>query len=200
MAKHEDFVSRGKRYIEAIKENERRKGRLALRKASHDILEIMEKDINEMFRDSVSDFYGGYTPVPGGYERRNGGEGSMYDLLRTERKSSASVPSLIITLDESRMGGYRSGYKGEDGLFTTVFIEGWHGGARQDEYTGKKFWRKPIPDPDSSYPGYYYWGSVAEREDVSPSESFRRKVMSAAEGEWTQKYHALIRKYREALR
>lgn len=194
MAKHEDFVSRGKRYIEAIKENERRKGRLALQKASHDILAIMEKDINEMFRDSISDFYAGYAPIE--YERRE----SMYDLLKTERKSGSSVPSLIITLDESRMGGYRSGYQGEDGLFTTVFLEGWHGGARRDEYTGEKFWRKPIPDPDSSYPGYYYWGRMAEREDVSPSESFRRKVMSAAEGEWTQKYHALIRKYREALR
>lgn len=191
MAKQQSLVERNSYFIEAIKERERQKGRTALERASRDILGIINEDINKMFSESVSAFYSDYAPRV--YERRNGGKGSMYDILSTRTDNSSPVPSLIITMDESGMGGYRSGYKGEDGLFTTVFIEGWHGGAEREGYADKKFWRTPVN-------GYYMWGEEADRADISPYDDFVNKVTAAAEGEWTQKYHALIKKHRDALK
>ena len=120
-------------------------------KIENAVLDTVEKKLKEFFEISVINFYSNY-PNPK-YVRR----GSLYNLFRTRRDGNA----LIYWFEPSEFPS-RTGYTDEDGLYTTVFLEGWHGGAKHD---GKILYRTPIPT-------YKYWGDEAVRAPYSPYDSF----------------------------
>lgn len=122
-----------------------------------EVLDLVDKKLNEFFISSVAQFYADYTPEY--YERRNNKNGfnsGMYALFRTKKEGTKLrfwfEPSEFIS---------RTGYNGEDGLYKTVFLEGWHGGAMHD---GKMLYRKPVPY-------YRYWGKEAI-QTFSPYDMF----------------------------
>ena len=116
------------------------------------VLNLVENKLNLLFELSIIKFYSSYTPLfytP----RRN----SLYNLFHVKRGDSY----LEYWFDSSQITS-RDGYAGEDGLYTTVFKEGYHGGAKHD---GEMLWRKPVPY-------YTSWGRSAERATISPYDMY----------------------------
>ena len=81
----------------------------------------------------------------------------------------------------------RTGYTGtgKDGLYQTVFKEGYHGGA---SHNGKMLYRTP-------YPYYTYWGSAAEQASISPLEDFRQRWYHYEDTEFEADLNKTINKY-----
>ena len=114
------------------------------------VLDLVENKLTEFYKISVLEFYNSYTnPI---YDRR----GSLDNLFKTKRDGNI----LRYWFEPSEITS-RTGYAGEDGLYTTVFKEGWHGGAMHD---GVMRYRTPIPY-------YTYWGKPAV-QTLSPFEMF----------------------------
>ena len=120
-------------------------------KIENKVLDLVENKLNEFYKISVMNFYADYPhPI---YDRR----GSLYNLFHTKRDGN----TLRYWFEPSEITS-RTGYGGEDGLYTTVFKEGWHGGAKHD---GVMRYRTPIPY-------YTYWGKEAVRSQFSPYDMF----------------------------
>lgn len=89
-------------------------------KVEEKALNLVERKLNEFYEISVLNFYNHYQPKF--YQRRD--NGSLYNLFRTKRNGT----KLDYWFEPSEITS-RTGYDGEDGLYKTVFKEGWHGGA-----------------------------------------------------------------------
>lgn len=155
-------------------------GRAAARRVAidawADVLVIAEGKLKKMFEEAVDRFYADYTP--GSFwdvKDDNGGHAydrnySLYDIYKleiTQANNNPDMQSFYEEFDNEEMTPFRSGYNGEDGLFETVFIRGWHGGATKGG-TSNFFWRIP-------YPYYTMWfKSAAERAYPSPYEDFTK--------------------------
>lgn len=114
------------------------------------VLDLVENKLTEFYTISVLEFYNSYpNPI---YDRR----GSLNNLFKTKRDGNV----LRYWFEPSEITS-RTGYAGEDGLYTTIFKEGWHGGAMHD---GVMRYRTPIPY-------YTYWGKPAV-QTLSPFEMF----------------------------
>lgn len=114
------------------------------------VLNLVENKLIEFYRISVLEFYNSYpNPI---YDRR----GSLENLFRTKKDGN----TLRYWFEPSEIPS-RTGYIGEDGLYKTVFKEGWHGGAMHD---GVMRYRTPIPY-------YTYWGKNAV-QTLSPYDMF----------------------------
>lgn len=114
------------------------------------VLDLVENKLTEFYKISVLEFYNSYpNPI---YDRR----GSLNNLFKIKREGNI----LRYWFEPSEITS-RTGYAGEDGLYTTVFKEGWHGGAMHD---GVMRYRTPIPY-------YTYWGKPAV-QTLSPFEMF----------------------------
>ena len=83
----------------------------------------LEERVQSIFNEVVDEFYGDYNPR---FYNRSEHEG-MKCLLKTKVTNS----TFSYWFDETQLA-YRNGYSGEDGLYTTVFRKGWHGGANID--------------------------------------------------------------------
>lgn len=116
------------------------------------VLDLVENKLNDFYKISIINFYARYTPII--YERRY----SLYNLFKTRREGN----SLIYWFEPSEITS-RDGYAREDGLYTTVFKDGWHGGAKDEN--GNMRYRRPIPY-------YTYWGRQAIKEMFSPYDMF----------------------------
>lgn len=115
------------------------------------VLDLVENKLTEFYKISVLQFYNNYpNPI---YDRR----GSLYNLFRTKRDGN----TLRYWFEPSEISS-RTGYTGEDGLYTTVFKEGWHGGAMHD---GVMRYRTPVPY-------YTRWGKSAVQAPFSPYDMF----------------------------
>lgn len=122
-----------------------------LPKVIDDVADVTTKKLNELYNISVMNFYASY-PYPI-YDRRE----SLYKLFNIERKGN----TLKYWFDPSKISS-RTGYTGENGLYTTVFKEGWHGGANHD---GIMRYRTPIPY-------YTHWGKEAIQAPISSYDMF----------------------------
>lgn len=120
-------------------------------KIENEVLDLVENKLNEFYKISVMNFYASYPhPI---YNRRD----SLYNLFKTKRDGN----TLRYWFEPSEIPS-RTGYAGEDGLYTTVFKEGWHGGANHD---GVMRYRTPIPY-------YTHWGKEAIQASISPYDMF----------------------------
>lgn len=80
--------------------------------------DVIEKKMKTNYKRIIDTFYASYTPSF--YNRR----GSLYDLLVINRDNDG----VDIGFDPSRISR-RDGYNDKDGLYKTVFLQGYHGGA-----------------------------------------------------------------------
>ena len=109
------------------------------------ILDLVENKLTDFYKISVMEFYNDYSPIY--YERRY----SLYNLFRIKRVGN----TLRYWFEPSEISS-RTGYADEDGLYTTIFKDGWHGGAMHNGVmryrTGTNFseWGKPAVRSQSS--------------------------------------------------
>lgn len=84
--------------------------------------EFLEDKLEKNYERIIDTFYSSYDPVL--YKRKGKGEGGLKDLLVIEKDDSG----MDIGFKPSNLLG-REGYNGDDGLYKTVFLQGFHGGA-----------------------------------------------------------------------
>ena len=80
--------------------------------------DFLEQKLKKNYKRIIDVFYDAYTPSF--YDRR----GSLYNLLVIEKDKNG----IDVGFDPSKISR-RDGYNGKDGLYTTVFLQGFHGGA-----------------------------------------------------------------------
>nr|DAM64695.1 MAG TPA: hypothetical protein [Caudoviricetes sp.] len=102
----------------------------------------LEKTLTKNYYRIIDNFYSSYEPSY--YERRGLGNGSLYDLLVFELAND----SFEVGFEPSKLLG-RDGYNGDNGLYKTIFLLGYHGGAYID---GKML--VPWTAPPIEYDGY----------------------------------------------
>lgn len=114
------------------------------------VLDLVENKLNDFYKISVMQFYNDYSPIY--YDRRY----SLYNLFRTKREGK----KLKYWFEPSEFPS-RTKYIGDDGLYATVFKEGWHGGAMHD---GVMRYRTGI--------NFSTWGKPAVQSQFSPYDMF----------------------------
>lgn len=175
----------------------------AQKKAFSEYFEIADKKIREIYKSVITDFYRDYTP-PRFYDRR----GSLYNLIQTQHGDDY----LQVGFNPSKIS-YRNGYAGEDGLYETVFRQGWHGGAmvhgsmlypigkyedgkpRAYDGTYKDGVYKPYED---EY--YKYSWTVANKAAISPLDDFKKRLDAYQESEYQQDYEEIWNKYKSNIK
>lgn len=125
------------------------------------VLTLVENKLNYFYKISVMEFYNSYHPEF--YVRHD----SLYNLFRTKREGN----NLLYWFEPSELSS-RTGYAGEDGLYTSVFKNGWHGGAMHDGVmlyrTYASGWGRPAVQTMSPYDMF-----IALKEDYE-KHGFRK--------------------------
>jgi hypothetical protein len=164
-----DYSKFYENYMSKLKQQAQKAVQEAQEKTFSDFFAVAEEKVKKIYYETISDFYSDYSPLY--YER----DYSLYNLLITKKGkgylSMSFDPALIAS---------RTGYSGEDGLYNTVFREGWHGGA-MDYNTGYMRWRKPVPY-------YKYWGRNASHSNISPLFDFRQRINDYQKYEYQNDY------------
>lgn len=151
----------------------------------------IQKDINEIFEQSVTEFYDAYTPR---YYHRTY---ALYDAYRIKATSN----SIKIQADGSLMpaGIHRAS---NDYIFDLAFVQGYHGGAFTDALGGDEpLWRVP-PLTVSLPPGikpYTDWGSPAVQTESPDEKAYRKLIAYELSGtvntRMAQAYRQVITRY-----
>ena len=174
-------------YITNLKKEAEEKIQDALKETKKEFLPMSEKKIKNIYHSVIEDFYSGYnrhfyTP-----------RGSLYNLL--ECKSDDEY--IYISFNPSKIAS-RTGYSGEDGLYQSVFREGWHGGAKFGE--GAYYpWRKPPTPYDGAIKPWenlrpFGWGS-AIKSSISPLQDFINRFNEYQDGEFESDFRKIWDKY-----
>ena len=198
-SKHNDFY---KSYMSKLQTKSKEAVKDAQKKAFSEYFEVADKKIREIYKSVITDFYRDYTPRF--YDRR----GSLYNLIQTK----CGDDYLQVGFNPSKIS-YRNGYSGEDGLYETVFRQGWHGGAivhgsmlypigkyedgkpRAYDGTYKDGVYKPYEDED-----YKYSWIVANKAAISPLEDFKKRLDAYQESEYQQDYEEIWNKYKSNIK
>lgn len=198
-SKHNDFY---KSYMSKLQTKAKEAVKDAQKKAFSEYFEVADKKIREIYKSVITDFYRDYTPRF--YDRR----GSLYNLIQTKHGDDY----LQIGFNPSKIA-YRNGYAGEDGLYETVFRQGWHGGAmvhgsmlypigkyedgkpRAYDGTYKDGVYKPYEDED-----YKYSWTVANKAAISPLDDFKKRLDVYQESEYQQDYEEIWNKYKSNIK
>lgn len=174
-----EFDSQERKMLKDLDEKLDRATNLAVR----DMLRYLDKEMREIYRSVIVDFYADYYPAH--YER----EYSLYSILYT-RMDYGNTPGMRYGFEPIYMTPFRSGYRGEDGLYDQVFRHGWHGGADSGyghPAHGTPYWRTP-------YPSFNRWGDPAEVADISPLEDFNKRIDESID-RFSDEFGRLIDKY-----
>lgn len=117
-----------KKVVKRMEEQAKKQAEEKLKKAAPKIAETfgkkLDSELHNIYNSVIAEFYASYTPT---FYKRNTTEGLM-----TMFKTSLQHGIFSADFDETQLS-YRNGYSGEDGLYQTVFREGWHGGAKIDD-------------------------------------------------------------------
>lgn len=88
-----------------------------------EFIKSLQPTAESIFTSVVDDFYNDYEPHL--YKRTH----SLYDIFNADIVDDGY--GLRTWFSPEDMTPFRSGYRGETGLYTYVFRRGWHGGARR---------------------------------------------------------------------
>lgn len=166
--------------------------------------EYQRQKIESIFNAAINAFYNAYSPKV--YERTGG----LYNLLNMSmnEKGLVDYDSAIDLIDPNNMHPDRSG---GDSLFETVFIQGWHGGARSIDSGKSAIWgthpntgdayyrtRGLVTYPDTGVRKMHRfgkWGKIAYRSE-SPFQIFSSDLQAEESegGEIHQKFMAICQK------
>lgn len=172
--------------------------------ARGEYLDNLEETVRDNYNRIIDSFYGDYTPR---YYKRKGKTstktGGLYDLLVINRHPNNM--GLDVEFDPTKLIR-RDGYNGEDGLYTTVFLQGYHGGAYIPE--AHKFlvpWTYPYreyngnPEPWSPNPweddkSIKHGWSPAVRT-VAPYRKWKSFVVWYNRGQYQKDFNVIMNKY-----
>lgn len=149
--------------VDQIEEEITKRVQVAAKAAASRFFPLYKKEVEEIFKKAVDEFYNSYTPDI--YDRRY----SLYDVLEIQFKPPLTLVGYFKPEVMTSTGGGR-GYSGEDGIFKKVFEEGFHGGA----HPGIGY-RTPV----------YIWNTWSDRKVVksaSPYKKFMSYYNEAMEG------------------
>lgn len=112
--------------------------------------EYQREKISEIFNKAISTFYNAYQPTV--YQRTH----SLYDLLQLpiDDRGLVDFEDAMDLVDRTKIHPDRFG---GSSLFDTVFLEGWHGGAKTFSPDKSAVWGT---HPDSGVPYYRTRGNV----------------------------------------
>lgn len=172
-----DYKNYYEKYIKELKEKVKQQKKDILKQTSTEFFELLSTKIRNMFEITIIHFYSSYSPKF--YKRRD----SLFNLLKIDYGNDyfegEFIPEKIIS---------RTGYKAEDGLYDTVFRQGWHGGAK---HNGSYYWRKPDPC-------YNRWGRQAIKAQFSPLQIFNALLddykAKEIQEDWNKLYNKNISK------
>ena len=199
-SKQSDFY---KSYMETLQKKAKKAVSKAQEKTFEEYFEVADTKIRDIYKKTIIDFYQDYTP-PRFYDRR----GSLFNLIQTKRGSDY----LSIWFDPSKIS-YRNGYAGEDGLYETVFRQGWHGGAmvrgsmlypigkyedgkpRAYDGTYKDGYYKPYEDEN-----YKYSWTVANKAAISPLDDFKKRLDKYQKTEYQEDYEKIWNKNKSNIK
>lgn len=165
---------------------------IAYEKAGEEFMPLYGEKLKSLYDESVKEFYDDYT-ISGGYVRNL----DLYDVFQYSVFKEDGLIKLKVWFDETKMIGFRNGYKGEDGLYDQVVRKGWHGGAgsgKNHPRPGTPYWRAPTP-------AYYDWykegGSYvpAKTAPKSPLNSFKEKYNEYVMNGLNEDYNAILDRY-----
>lgn len=156
---------------------------------------FQREEISNMFKSSVEAFYSSYTPEY--YTRRTRGMShvSMDDVLSMKEDKDGTIildgPEYMSLYDRSKMGKTR---KGGDTLFDTVFVEGWHGGAKGSPSDPEKpHYRAPGFDKKLKvHHRFGRWGKLAFQSE-SVQEAMSRELSLAESGAFYQQLETIAK-------
>lgn len=174
-------------YIANLKKEAESKIQEALKETKKEFLPLCEKKIKAIYHSVIEEFYFGYNRSF--YKPR----GSLYDLL--ECKSDDEY--VYISFNPSKITS-RTGYSGENGLYQSVFREGWHGGAKFGD--GAYYpWRKPPTPYDGAYKPWddlksFIW-QPAVKAPISPLQDFKNRFDEYQDGEFESDFRKIWEKY-----
>ena len=164
--------------------------------------EFQRAKIANIFHEAIESFYAAYTPHV--YKRTY----SLYKLLEMslDERGIVEYDSALDLVDREKMHLDRSG---NNSLFDTVFLEGWHGGAKsispqkestwgEHPSTGTPYYRARgmVQYPDNPRPKmhrYGRWGRVAFRSKA-PYEIFSEALDDAEENDLAQMFQEISQK------
>lgn len=165
----EEFEDDFDRYLKRIKSC----GDKLVKVSAKRIEPELKRTFKDSFESAVNSFYEDYIPE---YYHRNR---SLYNIFEADSLISEDSVSILLSLDDSNMTHDRRG----NSLYDTVFVEGWHGGAKSGDVThmGGKTYSTPHPKPGvpfwrTPYPYYSRWGKQAVRSKDSPYNMYNRNV------------------------
>lgn len=186
-----------KDYMEQLQLKAKAAVKKAQEKTFEEYFEVADKKIRGIYKNTITDFYKDY--YPHFYDRR----GSLYDLIQTKY----GTDYLSISFDPSKIS-YRNGYSGEDGLYNTVFRQGWHGGAMirgSMLYPVGKYENGKPRAYDGTYKPYedenykYNW-IVANRASISPLNDFRNRIDEYQKNEYQKDYEKIWNRNKQNIR
>ena len=161
-----DMIAKSELWCERVQEAALRRSNEFLDKLWEEFGEYQRAKITSLFRSAVGRFYDAYEPQK--YVRTH----SLYNLLQlpTDDRGLVEYGDTMDLIDRSKIHRDR---QGGDSLFDTVFMEGWHGGAKYISPDKEDAWGKH-PEPGIPYwrkkgRGHRYgsWGRRAVRTALS---------------------------------
>ena len=202
----DDNHSKLHRQADRILELMNKETAVAVEAAYHEFGAYQQAKITEIFNNAVDIFYSSYKPKY--YSRQH----SLYDVLSLETDEHGMVvaqePDYFNILDPSQIQPDRNG---GSSLFQTVFIEGYHGGAKGISGSKSDVWGEH-PDPGVPYyrrPGkvkyhdgtrkwhrYGKWGRRAVRT-TAPYTLFADALRAAKSGEIYETFDSIVHKHND---
>lgn len=153
---------------------------------------VYEKDLNKIIKRAIDDFYHTYKPK---YYNRQYSLKYMYKVTSKDG---------FIDMDFSTDYWHGNHRLGNEELFNLVFIEGWHGGARNIDSSKIEQWgehpEEGVPYWRTPHPNYTQWGYRA-KNDLSPMERidkalkvYEGKISSIQDGVLIKEFSKWMRK------
>lgn len=173
---------------EAKKDIERRVKEITA-EASEEFFKLEKKKTEDIYRDVIDDFYNSYDRKF--YKQ----DESLYNLL----ECTTDNKKLILDFHPEKIS-MRNGYSGENGLYTSVFKEGWHGGSGKN---GRKSYPvaiydgeyKPYDGAVAPYDSYGYKWVPAKRAKISPYDDFVKRWNDFQYGEYEEDFYRIFKKH-----
>lgn len=138
-------------YVKQTREDVVEKSKKAAKDATEEFLKLEEEKTKKIYYSVIDYFYNSYERKM--YVPRETLYGEDFAEIRKKGKKVIINfhPEVFIS---------RTGYNGENGLYTTVFLQGWHGGT--NKYGGMKY---PVGKFKDESP-YYYNGEYKPYDDI----------------------------------
>lgn len=175
--------------VNEMMNEDKKKFEEAVANASEEFFKLEKEKTEKIYENVIDDFYNSYDRKY--YKQR----GSLYHLLE------CTTDNKRLTLDfHPEKISARNGYSGKDGLYASVFKEGWHGGSGKGDkksYPFAVYENKYVPYDGvvKPYDSHEYKWVPAKKADVSPFDDFVDKWNDFQDGEFEEDLRYIFNKH-----